>query len=122
MMSPEQEGAAGRYVKAAEDVHRGGLARTGRAHHCREIARFDIEIDALQRLERGCARAEALGDAGEADQRIGHLGIGHGRAYSPVRASRPVITFMPGLRSALETAVRLPLLSPIVTAIALGVS
>ena len=40
------------------------------AHHRDEIARRDVEVDALQRLERGRALAVALGDAAQRDERL----------------------------------------------------
>ena len=111
MMASEQEAAGGRHVEAAEDVHRRRFARSRRAHHGHEVARSDIEIDALQRLERGLAAAEAFGDADQPDQGIGRRS-GHHRAHLPFCASLPVATCMPGLSASLVTLVNVPLLSP----------
>jgi hypothetical protein len=41
--------AAGRPVEAADQVHEGGLARTGGTHHGDEIARLDVQGDPVER-------------------------------------------------------------------------
>jgi hypothetical protein len=60
--------AAGR-VQAAEDVHRGRLARAARAHDGHEFAGADVEIDALQGHQLSRAAAIDLGHCAQPDQR-----------------------------------------------------
>ncbi len=47
----DQHTAGGRRVEAGENAQRGALARAGRAEQGEELARLDVEIDALQRGE-----------------------------------------------------------------------
>src|SRR5688572_16551424 len=58
------------HVEAAEDVHRGRLARARRAHDRDEVAALDGDVDPFQRLEGAGALAEGLGDPFELDDRL----------------------------------------------------
>jgi hypothetical protein len=117
------EGVAARrrHVQAAEQVHHGGLARAARAHHGDELARRDLQIDALEGLEGGLAAAEGLGDAAQADQlRPGReRGLTHlGAPVEPLACS--VTMAMPSRSAAPLTSVRRPLLRPAVTSTDMG--
>ena len=65
----EQVLPGARRVQAAEDVHRGRLARAAGPHDGDELAGGDVEVDALQRQQLGLAAAVDLGHAAQADQR-----------------------------------------------------
>ncbi len=58
--------AARRRVEAAKDVHHRRLAGSARAHHRHELALRNIEIDAVQRIQRGLALAVDARDAARA--------------------------------------------------------
>src|SRR5437762_14216343 len=48
-----QDVAAGRRgVETAEDIHEGGLPRTGGAHHRHELAALDLDRQAAERVDR----------------------------------------------------------------------
>ena len=74
--------AGGRLVEAGEDVHERRLARARRAHHGRELAALDVEVDAAEGVDGGVALAVAAGDAargndglsGRLDGDLGHAG------------------------------------------------
>src|SRR5206468_13120856 len=98
----EQIGARARDIEAAEDVHGRRFARARCAHDCHEIACLDVEVDPLERLERGGSVAKTFGDAAQRDQRLGHR-------YLPAPVSCPVMTLRPGRTPGPLTSVTVPL-------------
>src|SRR5690606_37195035 len=89
-------------VEAADDVHRGGLARAGRCHDGDEFAAVDLQVHPVQRPHLGLALAVDARDVAEFDQRC------HGLLWS-------VITRSPSASSSEETAIILPSEAPRVT-------
>ena len=61
-------GACGGHVQAADDVHAGGLARTGLAHDGHELACLDPHGDVVQRLDHRVAHVVILAHLVEFDQ------------------------------------------------------
>src|SRR5690606_34602609 len=82
----EAEHTRRRHIAAAKDVHRGRLARARRPHDGDEIAAFDRQTHAFQRLEGGHAFTEGLGYPLQFDDRL---------AIHSLPALIEVTTFMP---------------------------
>ena len=51
VLAVEEVAAGGGAVQAAEQVHEGGLAGAGRAHHRHELPGLDAERDSAQRVD-----------------------------------------------------------------------
>jgi hypothetical protein len=60
VLAVEDVDAAGGAIQAAQDVHQGRLARTGRPHDCHKLAFFDLRIDPAQRLHLNGIRSVDL--------------------------------------------------------------
>src|SRR5207237_7599689 len=73
---------ARRRVDAADQVDQGGLARARRAHQRHEVAARDVEVDAVQDLDRLAAAPVALGDGADLDQ-VGHQVLSASLTASP---------------------------------------
>ena len=103
----EQAASAGRPVEAADDGHQRRLARTRRADDGDELAGFDFEVDAAQRLHLDIAHREGACHMFELDDRLRHRVLpprpqkrGDGNAGPPVcPLSSPTMTGVAGLRS-----------------------
>src|SRR5659263_136981 len=107
MYALKQVFAGGRRVQAAQRVHGGGFARTTGSHDGHEIAGLNVQVHALEGLQRGRALAIDLGDAAQTDQ-----GLIHGAAPA---ARWSVITAMPSCSSPPMTSVIRPSLMPVFT-------
>src|SRR4030095_3560908 len=59
-----------------------GLAAAARAHHRRELAVRDVQVDRLERGDTGAIRAEVLRDTSDGEERARH-------ERSPPAPSRP---------------------------------
>ncbi|MCY1295995.1 hypothetical protein D9M70_453610 [compost metagenome] len=114
-LAVDQIVAAGRLIEAAENVHQRRLAGAGLADDRHELARLDIEGEAVQDLDGEIAVEIGLADVLERDER-GHgqpQNIGGMRMPRWLRPSRalpllpePVVTtiFSPSLRPLLISA------------------
>src|SRR5205823_3047151 len=76
------DGAARGRVEAADQVEQGRLARARRAHQRHEVAAGDVEVDAVQDLDRLAAAPVALGDGADLDQ-VGHQVLSASLTASP---------------------------------------
>ncbi len=106
--------AAAGHVEAAQDVHEGGLARTGRPHDGDELARLDGKVDAVQHRHLTPTGAIALAQLFDPDQRR-HQNKRNWKALpflSWLGASSRTITASPGFSSPPFTSVKLPSLAP----------
>ena len=85
VLTRDPDRPAGRLVERRKEVHQGGFARTGGAHHGDELAGLHVEGDPLQRVDRSLALAVAAGDVDRAhDRRLSSCA----RGYRPLRRRR----------------------------------
>ena len=108
----EPVNAGTRPVEAADDVHRGGFARSRWPHDGDEFAPRNVEIDARQSPHQAATFAVMTGDAFERDE---GLGCCHFLAWRDA-----VITSAPSGRSPDSTAVRTPSVAPVLMVAAFG--
>ncbi len=80
--------AVGRRIETAENIHAGGFARAGWAHHGDELAIADGEIDAAQGRHRRIAHAVDLADIAKGDERcLCRAGAAQVATIRPARAA-----------------------------------
>ena len=84
-LAGDRHGTARRPVEPGEDVHQRRLARARRPHHRGQLAGFDLERDAPQRLDRGLARAVAASQVERDDHRLGGTRRGNSGANGSAR-------------------------------------
>src|SRR5262249_9163997 len=115
-----------RSIEAAEDVHERGFAGARRAHDRDELARDDVERDAVQRADLDVAGLVDLVDVVDRDERLAR----HRQTLLPMRGGAVVvpaavlaalpammtstITSSPSLRSPLTSSLTVPSESPVV--------
>ena len=67
----QQVAALGGAVQHTDDVHEGGFAGAGLAHHRHKLAGVDVQVDAVQNLQLvGLADVKALADAPHGNKRL----------------------------------------------------
>src|SRR5688500_12087060 len=99
LFAVQQVLAAAGGIEAAEDIHEGGLARTGRPHHGDVVAGIDPQADAPKRVDRLAGHAVLLAKVDRLQKRA------HVPAL-PATARRPTTTCWPSVSVPLEISVK----------------